>query len=213
MKLRRTIRIIAPMLAVVILGLVLINALRGIRNLPRARMETVIGLTEQEAGLNDNPLPARLTAPRIVISKSRRRLELYDGESLLRVHRVSLGRQPVGNKSREGDCATPEGTYYICTRNPQSRYHRFLGISYPNAGDAEWGLSQGLISKAEYDSIRLAHQQGRRPPWNTPLGGEIGIHGGGTGRDWTLGCIALTDDAIEELFEAVPSGTLVVIQP
>ena len=82
-----------------------------------------------------------------------------------------------------------------------------------NATATEFGRIDVLINAAQYSQIRQAVEQGKRPPWSTKLGGQIGIHGGGTSRDWTAGCVALTDEAVEELFEAIPYGTVVVIKP
>lgn len=106
----------------------------------------------------------------------------------------------MGRKSCEGDRKTPEGVYVIDRRKPNSRYHRALHISYPNAEDR-----------------RRAEQRGVSP------GGDIMIHGlpngmGAIGslhlkRDWTLGCIAMTNQEIDELWQAVPNGTLVEIVP
>jgi murein L,D-transpeptidase YafK len=99
-------------------------------------------------------------------------------------------------------------------KNPTSRYHRSLGISYPSEEDADRGLAAGLITKREHRSIVAAIRQMQRPPWRTALGGEIGIHGRGADRgDWTQGCIALEDEGAEELFLAIPLGTPVEILP
>jgi murein L,D-transpeptidase YafK len=213
MKLKRTIRTVTPIMTVVLVSVVLLNTYRGLMSLPRARIDVVTPLTELETSVNDKALPARLSSPVVVILKSQHRLELYDGKQLIRSHQMALGKRPTGDKVREGDASTPEGTFYVCTKNPQSRYDRFLGISYPNGEDAARGLRAGLINKTQCAQIKQAVQQGKRPPWNTPLGGQIGIHGGGIGRDWTQGCIAITDEAVEELFDAIPIGTVVVIKP
>ena len=149
--------------------------------------------------------------PRIVILKEKRELFLYNGDKLLKAYRVNLGTNPVDDKRREGDGCTPEGEFYICTKNDQSRYHLFLGISYPDAEDAERGRKTGLISETEYRQIIEAVENRRRPPWNTRLGGEIGIHGSGADTDWTRGCIALSNNDIEELYMLVDLGTPVKI--
>jgi murein L,D-transpeptidase YafK len=158
------------------------------------------------------PLPP-LADARIVISKADRRLDLLDGTALVRSYRAALGGRPVGTKRREGDRRTPEGVYYVCTKNARSRYCRALGISYPGIADARRGLREGAIDEAQHDAIVRAIEAGARPPWDTPLGGEIMVHGDGAGRDWTLGCIALENDDILELFDAVPLGTPVEIRP
>lgn len=148
----------------------------------------------------------------IVVEKAARRLTVFSGDRALVQWRVGLGG-PEAPKIRQGDRATPEGTFKVVTRNDRSRFHLFLGISYPELPDAERGLSSGLISEAQARAIREAAAAGRVPPWNTRLGGEIGIHGGGGGTDWTLGCVAVENPQIEELWEAVPLGTTVRIEP
>jgi murein L,D-transpeptidase YafK len=101
----------------------------------------------------------------------------------------------------------------VCIKNPHSQYLLSLGINYPNSVDAARGLEAGLISQAEHDRIVRAEKRGVCPPWNTRLGGEIFIHGRGAGSDWTLGCVALDDDAMRRLFAEVEVGTPVHIAP
>ncbi|MBI2932221.1 MAG: L,D-transpeptidase family protein [Planctomycetes bacterium] len=138
---------------------------------------------------------------------------LYDGGTLVRRYPVGLGPSPEGDKTREGDGTTPIGTYVVCTRNERSRFHLFLGLSYPGPKDADRGLREGRIARRQHEAIGTAFVQGRQPPWDTPLGGAIGIHGGGAGRDWTLGCIALANEDVEELWAVAALGTPVVIEP
>lgn len=126
---------------------------------------------------------------------------------------VIVGRQPVGPKRREGDERTPEGEYRVCYRNAASRFHLFLGLSYPNADDALGGLATGVLSAAEYAALVTAHWQGERPNWYTALGGEIGIHGGGIDRAGTAGCVAMRDADVELVWGAVKVGTAVRILP
>lgn len=152
-------------------------------------------------------------APSIRIHKEQRTLELYDGDELMARIRVALGHKPVGRKEKEGDKKTPEGQYFICLRNANSKYHLSLGISYPNAADAEAGLDAGLITEAQYNSIVRAQEGGERPSWSTALGGEIMIHGGGTDSDWTAGCIAVRDEDMDYLWQCAPLGTPVEILP
>ena len=153
-----------------------------------------------------------LAASKIAISKAERQLTLYPGEKVVRLYRVGLGFNPVGDKRKEGDGRTPEGTYYICNKNPKSRFCLSLGLSYPNEEDAERGLREGLITRNDYDRIVSAIRSKSIPPWKTPLGGEIFIHGHGSKRDWTRGCIALEDEDIRELYEVAPVGTRVLIR-
>ena len=117
-----------------------------------------------------------------------------------------------GDKVKEGDGATPEGEFYIFTKNERSAYYLSLGISYPNIEDARRGLRDGLVNDEQYHQIVDAIQSGDAPPQNTPLGGLIYIHGRGSRTDWTWGCVALDDENMKVLFEAVPVGTKVTIE-
>jgi len=159
------------------------------------------------------PLKLPLANPRIVVSKSQRRLELYSDGKLVRTYKVGLGLNPVPDKVRQGDRATPEGEFYVFTKNDKSAFYLSLGISYPNAAHAERGLRDKLITKSQYDTIMQALEAHKTPPQNTKLGGDIYIHGNGAGSDWTWGCVALENEDIRELFNAVAVGTPVTIKP
>lgn len=132
----------------------------------------------------------------IQVQKSARRMYLLHDREVLQAYDIGLGFQPFGHKEVEGDGKTPEGAYFISHRNPKSRYHLSLGISYPNP----------------YDS---AHAQsiGKTP------GGDIMIHGGPprgarvNSRDWTAGCIAVTDEEVERIYSMVKPGTPIYIYP
>lgn len=154
-----------------------------------------------------------LENPLIVVTKSKRRLELYSNDALVRTYKIGLGLNPVPDKIRQGDHATPEGEFYVFTKNEKSAFYLSLGISYPNIEDAERGLSGKMITRAQHDAIVRAIKRKTTPPQNTRLGGDIYIHGNGAGSDWTWGCVALDNVDIRELFEAVPVGTKVTIQP
>lgn len=150
--------------------------------------------------------PAELTVPisgtadSVVVEKGARRLTLFRSGRAVRSYLVALGANPTGPKRVQGDGRTPEGLYRIDYRNPQSRYHRALHISYPSARDRQ-----------------AAAALGRAP------GGDIMIHGlpprsaavGAAHRtyDWTEGCVAVTNAEIEEIWRAVPDGTPVEIKP
>ena len=163
------------------------------------------------------PRPARLPdpipAPRLVVRKARRELRVFSGETLLRTYRIGLGSNPVPPKTRQGDRATPEGRYVVCRKNPRSAFLLSLGLSYPNEADADRGLAAGLISRRQHRQIVESARRGGCPPWNTRLGGEIFIHGNGSGSDWTWGCVALDDEDVRELYPRVPVGTPVLIDP
>jgi murein L,D-transpeptidase YafK len=156
---------------------------------------------------------ADLANLRIEVFKSKRELQFFDGQRLIKTYRVALGTNPKPPKKREGDKATPEGSYFICRKNPRSQFYLSMGISYPGPHDAERGLKAGLISEAEHKAILEAHRKRTTPPWNTRLGGEVFIHGRGSKSDWTLGCIALDDSDIDELYRLVPVGTPIAIHP
>jgi murein L,D-transpeptidase YafK len=156
---------------------------------------------------------APVGSPRVLITKSKRRLVLYSGDVEVCTYKIALGREPKGDKLSKGDGRTPEGEFYVCNRNSDSKYYLSLGLSYPNSEDAARGLADALITREQHDDIVRAIEQSGTPPWDTALGGEIFIHGGGSRRDWTMGCIALENEDIRELFEMVPVGTPVTIEP
>ena len=157
--------------------------------------------------------PAAEASPCIVILKAERRLELRRGDRVVKTYRIGLGNTPTGAKQRQGDGRTPEGTFYVCVKNPKSRYNLSLGLSYPTPADAARGLRDGLITQAQHDAIVAAHNNHTTPPWNTALGGEVFIHGNGSSSDWTLGCIALDDADMTELYALVEKCTAVIIRP
>lgn len=146
------------------------------------------------------------------VYKRERRVELWVGRVCVKTYPAALGAEPLSDKVHEGDRRTPEGDFYVCTRNDRSRFHLFLGLSYPNEEDAERGLRAGLISREQYDAVLHAQRRRVRPPWDTPLGGAVGLHGGGVRTDWTQGCVALNNDDIEELWLTCPLGTPVTIR-
>ncbi|MGI5878791.1 MAG: L,D-transpeptidase family protein [Christensenellales bacterium] len=155
----------------------------------------------------------RVDNPRIVVRKSERKLELWDGDTLVGRYAIGLGWNPEGHKKAEGDGRTPEGEYYVCMRNAHSSFYLSLGVSYPNKEDARAALDEGRISRDTYNEIAAAIDGGRRPPWNTPLGGEIMIHGHGGDRDWTAGCVGVDDEVMDILWDACPLGTPITILP
>lgn len=154
-----------------------------------------------------------VTAPRVIVIKSKRVLHLLDGDRLVRTYSIDLGNSPVGPKRRKGDGRTPVGRFRVIAKNAESPYYRFIGLDYPDIAATEWGLANGLISDGEAASIRQALATGGCPSWSTALGGGIGIHGRRVGRDWTGGCIALADEHIEELFSVLRIGDPVEVLP
>ena len=132
---------------------------------------------------------------RVVVQKGQRRVYLMHHDKVLKSYDMGLGFAPVGPKRFEGDGRTPEGVYYVDRRNPNSNYHLSVGISYPNQQDAEYAKSQGLKPGGE---IFIHGQAGKNKP---------GV------RDWTAGCIAVTDKEIEEIYAMVQDGTIVHLNP
>ena len=165
------------------------------------------------AELDRSPLRLPLRNPKIVVKKAQRQLLLFSAGKLVRTYRIGLGLSPSGDKVRAGDRRTPEGDFYIFTRNDKSAFYLSLGLSYPNNAHAERGLRAGLITRAQYDAITRALRARKTPPQNTHLGGDIYIHGHGAQSDWTWGCVALENEDIRELFDAVSVGTPVTIEP
>ncbi len=160
----------------------------------------------------------------IVIRKSLYTLTLYKGDQPIKSYRVVFGKgYRDGDKQIEGDKRTPEGDFYICTMNPSKRYYRFMGLSYPSERHARYGLQAGMISQAEYLTITRAIEERQQPPWDTRLGGAVGIHGRMTdGKaaspsfvavNWTDGCIALDNADVDEIYRVVSLGTSVTILP
>ena len=145
-----------------------------------------------------SPLPKGTVINKLVVYKSKRKMEAYSGTDLIKVYNIALGKNPVGHKEFEGDNKTPEGIYIINARNPHSGYHKNLGISYPNE-----------IDKSN------AKKMGKSP------GGQIKIHGLPNGRgyigklhyrkDWTAGCIAVNNDEIDQLYATVITGATIEI--
>jgi len=157
-------------------------------------------------------VPFPLVQPEIHVYKATHRLELWASGKKIKSYEIALGSSGMGAKRRNGDHLTPEGRFYICSRNARSQFHLFLGLSYPDEAAAERGFASGLISKDERAAILAANKRHVCPAWNTRLGGTVGVHGGGVGLDWTWGCIALRDAEIDELWVACPNGTAVLIE-
>lgn len=137
--------------------------------------------------------PVAQRADRIVVDKAQRRMQLFHKNTVIRTYSILLGDAPSGHKRQQGDERTPEGDYRISGRNPNSRFHLSLRVSYPNEADRKQARARGVDP-----------------------GGDIMIHGGtpaGYRRDWTDGCIALTNQQIEEVWSLVPTGTPIRINP
>lgn len=156
----------------------------------------------------------------IRVDKSDRALYVFRGAALIRTFPadVAASEGDKVRRSSRGEFAQyrmPEGTFYVCRKNPNSSYYRALVVSYPNEDHAARGLRDGLIVPSEYDAIVAANRAFRSPPMGTALGGLIEVHGTGSGRQraWTRGCVALRNVHMEELYDLVHVGTPIVIEP
>lgn len=150
--------------------------------------------------LPEEQLPAHTRIDKLVVMKSERSMYAYSKGKLVKVYHVAIGKNAVGDKEHEGDKRTPEGSYFIEDKNPNSGYHKNLGISYPDKTDLQEAKTKGV-----------------------PAGGEVKIHGLKNGRgllgkfhrlrNWTAGCIAVTNQEMDELYNAVAIGTPIIIRP
>ena len=154
-----------------------------------------------------------LQLPWLHVLKSKRVLLLKEQNQTIATFPIALGPNPIGSPKKVGDGRTPEGDYYICYKKEDSRYHLYLGISYPSPRDAKRGLEAGTISASDAALISRAWEKRGRPPWYTALGGAFGLHGYGVSKDWTEGTIAMTNGDIEEIFWNIPMGTRIQISP
>lgn len=141
-----------------------------------------------------------LKIERIVVSKDRKELYLISGDSMLKVYPVAFGRSPEGHKQFEGDNKTPEGLYFIDYKNPQSQYNKSLHISYPNKADVEFAKAQGKSPGGDImiHGLPSAERKGQLVGVIHPM-------------NWTQGCIAVTNEEIEEIYTLVKEKTLVEI--
>lgn len=147
-----------------------------------------------ETGYHEKPII------KVLVEKAERKLHLLHNEQVVKTYRIALGGSPTGHKTQEGDNRTPEGSYIIDWRNPRSQFYKSLHISYPNSADKEQATKR-----------------------NVSPGGAIFIHGLGKGfgyigkahtlHDWTLGCIAVSNEEIDEIWELVANGTPIEIKP
>jgi len=161
---------------------------------------------------------------RLVIWKSRYTLTLYKGNMPVKTYRAVFGRGYLdGDKQMTGDKRTPEGEFYICSMNNSKRFYKFIGLSYPGMKHAEYGLRSNIITANQYAEIKKAIDERQQPPWDTQLGGAVGIHGrmlddtappkALSTQNWTDGCIALNNADVDEIYSVVSLGTPVTILP
>jgi murein L,D-transpeptidase YafK len=153
------------------------------------------------------------------VDTDERSLSVMEGDRAIRVfENISVGRNGVSTDRTVRDRTTPLGSYRVRRINTESRFHLYFGFDYPNLEQAQRAFRAGRISYDQLKSIRRAHYLKREPPSDTPLGGQIGIHGLGKGDagihedfDWTDGCIAVTNAEIDELAQWLHLGTRVEV--
>lgn len=156
----------------------------------------------------------------ILIDTTRHTLSVLRGDRLLaRFSNVAFGRGGFATDRSRGDGTTPLGTFRIDRINSMSRFHFFFGIDFPRPEHAQRAFDSGRIDAQDYQRIVAAFEERRPPPQDTPLGGQLGIHGLGRGDrqihdalNWTQGCIALTNDQIRRLSRFIQVGMRVEVR-
>jgi murein L,D-transpeptidase YafK len=148
----------------------------------------------------DQPLPTNAKADAVLVLKKERTFNLMRQGQVLKTYKVALGPEPVGPKQRQGDHKTPEGEYVLDRRNAHSQFYRSIHVSYPSAQDRDRARKLGVSP-----------------------GGDIYVHGLPNGfawvgsghrlKDWTDGCIAVTNEEMDEIWRAVPDGAPIEIKP
>ena len=143
-------------------------------------------------------IPDGVIIDRMVVHKSKHKLEAYSGGKLIVTYTIAIGKNPLGAKEYEGDQRTPEGIYTINDRNPNSGYHRNLGISYPNAQDIERAKRLGKATGGDVKIHSLKNGQGYIGKFHR-------------WKDWTNGCIAVTDAEMDQLYDHTTLGATIEI--
>ena len=166
------------------------------------------------------PAASLAASVHIIVDTGDETLSVMRGDTVIRTFEdIAIGRYGKTYFKQQGDNKTPLGSYRIGWINRESRYYIFLGLTYPDLPAADRALQEGRIDVSQWLAIRDAHRAGVTPSQYTPLGGYIGIHGLGNGDlevhqqyNWTNGCVALTNDQLDELLRYVRIGTQVEIR-
>lgn len=156
----------------------------------------------------------------LLVDTVNNKLMVMEGSEMISTYEgIAIGRYGAAHDRMQGDHRTPVGRFRVAWISDDSRFHRFFGLDYPDLETAQRAYADKRIAEADWQAIRLAHQEGAIPPQHTPLGGQIGIHGIGAGSEdihgrynWTDGCVALGNDEIDELLQWVRVGTRVDIR-
>ena len=156
----------------------------------------------------------------ILVDTGNMTLSVLEGNTVRRTYeKIAIGRGGTTLEKKQGDDKTPLGEFHLVRIAPKSPFHRFFGLDYPTVEYAERALQAGVIDQRHYAAIRRAFETGDIPPQVTPLGGFLGIHGIGEGNpaihadfNWTHGCIALTNQQIDDLAHWIHIGMRVVVR-
>lgn len=139
------------------------------------------------------------TVDKIIVQKAGRTLKLYCGDKIVKTYRIALGKNPVGHKEKQGDYKTPEGVYKISGKNPGSQFHKSLRVSYPNQQD----LICAKKSCVNPGSDIMVHGLDKKSAW---------IGKAHRARDWTHGCIAVSNEEMDEIYDLVKVGAIIDIR-
>ena len=176
--------------------------LKAAQQAPAALFISIAILVAMLAGCASQPAPPVQRVDSVIVKKSERKLQLIQGGKVLREYRVALGDNPRGHKMQEGDERTPEGSYILDWRNPRSNYYKSIHVSYPNSMDQLVARSLGV----KPGGMIMIHG---RPNWLT----SPAVAREYDGRDWTNGCIAVTNEEMDEIWRLVRDGTPIRILP
>ena len=174
--------------------------IKNIKSLLNAFIFILLLIISVNNANSENPPVSEIAADYILVEKSLKRLTLFSHEKPIKSYTVAIGRNPIGPKLEEGDQKTPEGRYIIDTRNQDSDSYLSLHISYPNTIDRELASLAGLTSGGNI----VIHGTGDEYAWMGKFHSVL---------DWTDGCIAVTNEEIQEIWGLVPDGTVIDIRP
>ncbi|MEW6601555.1 MAG: L,D-transpeptidase family protein [Nitrospirota bacterium] len=173
---------------------------KGIKLVLKAAIISLLFSVIYNSAYSAKIISSRIQADYVLVQKSLKQLTLYHDERPIKTYNVALGRNPIGPKLTEGDLRTPEGRYTIDSRNSNSKYHLALHISYPNEIDLQ---ITGIAGVSPGGNIMI-HGTGEEYAWMGAFHDVV---------DWTDGCIAVTNEEIEEIWKLVPDGTRIEIVP
>jgi murein L,D-transpeptidase YafK len=167
---------------------------------PQSHAQTTARAQADASAGDTSAVPAQLLADRVIVRKAERRLYLMHGDVVLRSYRVALGLNPIGPKEQEGDSRTPEGHYLLTRRNPRSEYFLSIQVSYPNDKDLQRASRNRLTPGGAIMIHGLPNELRREPSYYEK-------------RDWTDGCIAVSDSDMLEIWLMTPLDTPIDILP